>query len=128
MKKQLFLSLLAIVAAAGSLMAQGDMQQKTSSERATEITAKLKTDLLLTAGQEPKVAKAFEDYYTTMQKLRDEMRAAGTVDRERMKDNMQRVSTVRDDKLKAILTEDQMKKWTNEVEPGMRSQRKPAQK
>ena len=128
MKKQLFLSLLAIVAAAGSLMAQGDMQQKTSSERATEITAKLKTDLLLTAGQEPKVAKAFEDYYTTMQKLREEMRAAGTVDRERMKDNMQRVSTVRDDKLKAILTEDQMKKWTNEVEPGMRPQRKPAQK
>ena len=128
MKKQLFLSLLAIVAAAGSLMAQGDMQQKTSSERATEITAKLKTDLLLTAGQEPKVAKAFEDYYTTMQKLREEMRAAGTVDRERMKDNMQRVSTVRDDKLKAILTEDQMKKWTNEVEPAMRSQRKPAQK
>ena len=128
MKKQLFLSLLAIVAAAGSLMAQGDMQQKTSSERATEITAKLKTDLLLTAGQEPKVAKAFEDYYTTMQKLREEMRAAGTVDRERMKDNMQRVSTVRDDKLKAILTEDQMKKWTNEVEPEMRPQRKPAQK
>ena len=128
MKKQLFLSLLAIVAAAGSLMAQGDMQQKTSSERATEITAKLKTDLLLTAGQEPKVAKAFEDYYTTMQKLREEMRAAGTVDRERMKDNMQRVSTVRDDKLKAILTEDQMKKWTNEVEPAMRPQRKPAQK
>ena len=128
MKKQLFLSLLAIVAAAGSLMAQGDMQQKTSSERATEITAKLKTELTLTSEQEPKVAKAFEDYYTTMQKLREEMRAAGTVDRERMKDNMQRVSTVRDDKLKAILTEDQMKKWTNEVEPAMRSQRKPAQK
>ena len=128
MKKQLFLSLLAIVAAAGSLMAQGDMQQKTSSERATEITAKLKTELTLTSEQEPKVAKAFEDYYTTMQKLREEMRAAGTVDRERMKDNMQRVSTVRDDKLKAILTEDQMKKWSNEVEPAMRSQRKPAQK
>ena len=35
---------------------------------------------------------------------------------------------IRDDKLKAILTEDQMKKWTNEVEPAMRPQRKPAQK
>lgn len=126
MKKQLFLSLLAIVAAAGSIMAQDNTQQKKPSERAKETFTKLKTDLSLVAEQDAKVYKAFEDYYTTMQKLREEMRASGNTDRERMKDNVQRVTTVRENKLKVILTEAQMKIWVDDIEPGMRPQRRPA--
>ena len=126
MKKQLLITLFAIVAAVGSVKAQDNMQQKTPNERAKETFTKLKTDLVLVVEQEGKVFQAFEDFYTTMQKLREEMRAAGNTDRERMKDNVQRVTTVREDKLKVILTEAQMKKWVNDIEPAMRPQRRPA--
>ena len=123
MKKQLFLGLLAFISTAGTLMAQDNMQPKKPHERAKETYFKLKTDLALTGEQDAKVYQAFEDYYTTMQKLREEMRASGNTGSERMKDNVEKISTVRDNKLKAALTEEQMKKWVNEIEPGMRPQR-----
>jgi Spy/CpxP family protein refolding chaperone len=124
MKKQLFLSLLTIVTAAGSIMAQGNMQQKSPSERAKETSLKLKTDLTLTAEQDAKVYKAFEDLYTAQQKAMEEMRNSGSMDREKMKETRDKLNIERDTKLKGILTEDQMKKWTNDIEPNMRPQRR----
>ena len=118
MKKQLILILLLFITTAGSIMAQGTMEQK-PNVRAKETYFKLKTDLTLLGEQDAKVYQVFEDYYTTIQKVREEMRASGNLDRENMRDNMQRVAGVRDAKLKVILTEDQMKKWVNEVEPTM---------
>ncbi len=123
MKKQLILILLVFITTAGSILAQGTMEQKPNA-RAKETYFKLKTDLTLVGEQDAKVYQVFEDYYTTIQKVRDEMSASGSMDREKMKDNMQRVSGVRDAKLKVILTEEQMKKWVNEVEPAMHPQRK----
>ena len=128
MKKQILLSLLAIITAVGSIMAQGNMQQKTPAERAKETAVKLKTDLTLNAVQDTKVYEVFENLYTTQQKAMEEMRNSGSMDREKMKETRDKLNVERDTKLKDILTEEQMKKWINDVEPGMRPQRRPAQK
>ena len=124
MKKQLLLSLLAFIATAGSIMAQGNMQQKSPSERAKETSLKLKTDLTLTIEQAAKVYQAFEDLYTAQQKAMEEMRNSGSMDREKMKETRDKLNAERDTKLKGILTGDQMKKWTNDIEPNMHPQRR----
>ena len=124
MKKQLFLSLLAIVTTVGSIMAQGNMQQKAPAERAKETSLKLKTDLTLSTEQEVKVYQVFENLYATQQTAMEEMRNSGAMDREKMKETRDKLNAERDAKLKGILTADQMKKWTNDIEPTMRLQRR----
>ncbi len=124
MKKQLLLSILAIIASISSIMAQGNMQQKSPAERAKETTVKLKTDLTLTSEQDAKVYQAFEELYTAQQKAMVEMRNSGSMDREKMKETRDKLNAERDTKLKDILTLDQMKKWTNDIEPNMRPQRR----
>ena len=124
MKKQFFLSLIAVIAATGSIMAQGYPQQKAPAERAKETAAKLKTDLTLTADQDAKVYKLFESMFTAKQTAMEEMRNSGSMDREKMKETRDKLNAERDAKLKGILTEDQMKKWITDVEPGMRPQRR----
>ena len=123
MKKQLFLTLLAIISTAGSIMAQQEVEQK-PHVRAKETYFKLKADLNLVGEQESKVYMIFEDFYTTEMKIKEEMRNAGNTDAERFADNMQRTAVVRDGKLKAILTEVQLNKWLNEIEPSMRTPKK----
>ena len=126
MKKQLLITLFAIVAAVGSLMAQNNMQQKTPNERAKETFSKLKTALALGAEQDAKVYQVFEELYTAQQKAMEEMRNSGSMDREKMKETRDKLNAERDTKLKVILTEEQMKKWVNDLEPTMRPQRRPA--
>ena len=53
------------------------------------------------------------------------MRQSGNMDREAMREKRQQLVTERDSKLKLILTEEQLKKWTEEIEPSMRPQRQP---
>ena len=45
------------------------------------------------------------------------MRASGSMDREATMSERKELSDARDAKLKAIFTEEQMKKWVDEVEP-----------
>lgn len=66
--------------------------------------------------------------FTAQQTAMEEMRNAGTMDREKMKETRDKLNAERDLKLKAILTEDQMKKWINDIEPSMRPQRRQGQK
>ena len=124
MKKQILINLLAIVAAAGSINAQGNMQQKSPAERAKETSIKLKTDLTLTPEQDAKVYTVFENLYNTQQKAIEEIRNSGSMDREKMKETRDKLNAERDVKLKAILTNEQMKKWTNDIEPTMHPQRR----
>ena len=56
----------------------------------------------------------------------NEMRASGSVDRDAMMAKRKEQSDARDLKLKAIFTEDQMKKWKDEIEPTTRQQRAPS--
>ncbi|MDB5202089.1 MAG: hypothetical protein JWQ27_1498 [Ferruginibacter sp.] len=122
MKKQIVLAALAIIFSLGSVFAQ-DMQRQTPEER-TKATMEKLAPLSLTADQSVKVNTAFLEFYTARQKSMEEMRAAGSFDREAMTAKNKELSDARDGKLKAVLTEDQLKKWKEEIEPSLRPQRK----
>jgi periplasmic protein CpxP/Spy len=123
MKKQLFCSLLAIVTTVGSLMAQG-MDVKAPKERAMETLTKVQTSLTLTSDQAEKAYPIFENFYASQQNAMAEMRASGSMDRTKMKETRDKIAAERDAKLKTLLSQDQMKKWIDEVEPSLRPQRR----
>jgi hypothetical protein len=51
------------------------------------------------------------------------MRASGNTDREAFQAKRKELAEARDAKLKLIFTEEQQKKWIDEIEPGLRPQR-----
>ena len=65
----------------------------------------------------------FTNYYKTQDASRDEMMASGNFDRDAFRAKMQEFATARDEKLKLVLTEAQMKAWKDDIEPAMRPQR-----
>jgi periplasmic protein CpxP/Spy len=133
MKKQFLLSLLAIVVITTTIKAQEavkpaspqGMEQKQPNEKTKETLLKLQTELGISNDQAGKAYSVFEEFYIAQQKFRDEMRVVdGGTDKEKMKANRDELTTKRDEQLKLIFTEAQMKKWKDEVEPTMRPQRK----
>jgi len=126
MKKVIFLITIAIT---GVLAVQaqggggGGFQRRTPEERLKMVKEKL-TDLKLDKDQTTKSDSAFIDYYRAQDKMFEDMRAGGGApDRDAMREKMQKLAAERDDKLKKIFTEDQFKKWKDEIEPTTRSQR-----
>lgn len=126
MKKVIFLLTIAIT---GVLAVQaqggggGGFQRRTPEERLKMVKEKL-TDLKLDKDQTTKSDSAFLDYYKAQDKMFEEMRAGGGApDRDAMREKMQKLAAERDDKLKKIFTEDQFKKWHDEIEPTTRPQR-----
>ena len=82
------------------------------------------TDLKLDKDQTTKSDSAFLDFYKAQDKVFEDMRAAGGApDRDAMREKMQKLAAERDEKLKKIFTEDQFKKWKDEIEPTTRPQR-----
>lgn len=124
MKKAILLLAIAIT---GVLAVQaqggGGFQRRTPEERLKQTKEKL-ADLKLDKDQTTKSDSVFMDHYKTQDKMFEEMRAAGgPPDREQMREKMQKLDGDRDDKLKKIFTEDQYKKWKDEIEPALRPQR-----
>ena len=118
MKKQLVLMVFAlgcIVAA----KAQGGFQRRTVEERVKAVHEKLDSAFKPTAAKLTEI----DSIFTTYNKAREEMMAAATPDRDAMRAKMQELSGARDEKLKKVLTEDQMKIWKDTIEPSMRPQR-----
>ena len=67
----------------------------------------------------------FTDYYKAQDKAREDAMAGGAQpDRDAMRAKMQELSGQRDDKLKKVLTDDQLKTW-KDIEQSMRPQRRP---
>ena len=124
MKKQLFCSVLAIVATIGSLMAQGMEQTKAPKERAMETLSVAQAGLTLSSEQAESAYPVFISFYEAQQTAMAEMRSSGSIDRTKMKEIKDKLSADRDAKLKAIFTDDQLKKWINEIEPGLRPQQR----
>jgi hypothetical protein len=122
MKKKLLIGLLATVCILGSVMAQGGMQRQTPEERINATMLKL-APLALNADQTTKTTAVITDFYTAQQKAVQEMRASGSRDRAAMMAKRTELSNDRDKKLKEIFTDDQYKKWKDEIEPSLRPQR-----
>jgi hypothetical protein len=125
MKKAIFLLTIAI---AGVLAVQaqgggGGFQRRTPEERLKMVKEKL-TDLKLDKDQTTKSDSTFLDYYKAQDKVFEDMRAGGGApDRDAIREKMQKLAGERDEKLKKIFTEDQFKKWKDEIEPTTRPQR-----
>jgi len=125
MKKAIFLLTIAItgVLAVQAQGGGGGFQRRTPEERLKMVKEKL-TDLKLDKDQTTKSDSAFLDFYKAQDKVFEDMRAAGGApDRDAMREKMQKLAGERDEKLKKIFTEDQFKKWKDEIEPTTRPQR-----
>jgi len=116
--KALFISMFLI---AGTMMAQGQgFQRATVEERVKRATDTLTTVFKFDKNIQDKSAVVFTDYYKAMDKLRE-----GLPDGERPdRTQMDKLSTERDERLKKILTEEQFKKFKDEIAPALRSRRR----
>ena len=124
MKKQIALSIVAMLVTVASIMAQGQGGPRmTVEERVKAVNEKL-TDFKLASDKLAKTDSIFTAYYTTMQKERESMMSSGgTPDRDAMRAKMLKLNIDRDEQLKLIFTDDQFKKWKDDIEPAMRPQR-----
>ncbi len=98
---------------------QGGMSRPSVEDRVKMTMDKL-APLNLTTDEQTKTQTVFTDFYTQQTKMFEDARNSGTrPDREAF----QKLTSDRDDKLKAIFTDDQYKKFTDEIEPTLRGHR-----
>ena len=125
MKKQLVWMLFAAVFSITAVNAQGGGgggQRQTPEER-TKATMEKLAVLNLAADAKAKTETVIADFNNAQQKAMQEMRASGSMDRDAMMAKRKELADARDAKLKLIFTEEQMKKWKDEIEPSLRPQR-----
>jgi periplasmic protein CpxP/Spy len=127
MKKQLIILAIAVLGFM-SAQAQGGFQRRTPEERLKPIHEKLDSAFKLDAAKLLQADNIFLDAFKEQDKQMEELRAGGgQPDRDAMMAVRQKVVAARDEKLKAVLTEAQMKVWKDQIEPSMRPQRQPRQ-
>ncbi len=122
MKKQIILIAIAAIFSINAVSAQGGRQRQTPEER-TKATMEKLVPLNLDADIKSKTEVIFTDFYKAQQAAMEEMRSSGNFDREAMSAKRKELTEARDNKLKEIFTEAQMKQWKDEIEPSLRSQR-----
>ena len=96
------------------------MQRMTVEERVKATMDKMTTPLNLDTAEQSKTAAVFTDFYTAQNKMREDARASGTRPDRSV---FEKMMNDRDDKLKAIFTDEQYKKYKDEVEATLRPQR-----
>ena len=96
------------------------MQRMTVAERVKATMDKLATPLNLDTAEQSKTAAVFTDFYTAQTKMREDARTSGTRPDRSV---FEKMMNDRDDKLKAIFTDEQYKKYKDEVEATLRPQR-----
>jgi len=93
-------------------------------ERVKMVMDKL-ADFKLDKDKSALTDSALTNFYKGQQKMMEDMRASGQMDRDKMMEGRKKLADERDDKLKKIFTDDQFKKWKDEIEPTTRPQRPP---
>ena len=125
MKNRFLLMVFAAIFSCTAVNAQGGGGggQRMTAEERTKLTMEKMAPLNLSDEVKAKTEVIIADYNNTAQKAMEEMRASGNMDREAMMAKRKELADARDVKLKAIFTDDQMKKWKEEIEPAMMQQR-----
>ena len=124
MKKQFLLLATALLVGTTTMYAQGGFQRQTPEERLKPIHEKIDSAFKLTAEKLAKVDSVFLESFKQQEAKMAELRSGGEgPDREAMMAMRQQLADERDNKLKEVLTEEQMKIWKNELEPSLRPQR-----
>ncbi len=125
MKKQIGIIMIALLVNLSFAIAQGPGggPRLSVAERIKAVNEKI-ADFKLDDKKLTRTDSVFSTYYTAIQKLREDMMAAGgEPDRDAMRAGMMKLSGTRDEQLKQIFTDEQFKKWKNDIEPAMRPQR-----
>ena len=120
MKTKITMFIALLFAATISTNAQQGMQRRTVEERVKSAMDKLTTPLNLDTAEQSKTTAVFTDFYTAQDKMREDARASGNRPDRSV---FEKMTNDRDEKLKAIFTDDQYKKFKDEVEPTLRPQR-----
>lgn len=104
--------------------AQGGGSRRTVEERVQMAHAKMDSAFKLETEKQVKADSAFANYYRQQDKLREELRSGGErPDFQVMREKMQPLTEARDKELKTLLTDEQFKKWKEEIEPAMMQRR-----
>ena len=123
MKKKILLFSAFALLSFCAVNAQGGGMRMSVPDRVKMVMDKL-ADFKLDKDKTALTDSAFTDYYRAGQKMREDMMAGGgQPDRDAMREKMKKFADERDDKLKKIFTDDQYKKWKDEIEPSLRPQR-----
>lgn len=118
MKTYIWLLMVVTFLSSSSAVAQN---QRLSSEERTKMAMDALVSFDLTKEKKSATEIVIADFYSNGQKALREMRALN--DREGIMEKRKQLAAERDDKLKIIFTEDQFKKWINEIEPSLRPKR-----
>jgi protein CpxP len=125
MKKQILVAAVAAIFSVTAVNAQGgNFQRRTPEERLKPIHDKLDSAFKLEPAKLKQVDDIFLNSFKESDKKMEEMRAGGgQMDRDAWNTARQKMTDERNEKLKAILTADQMKIWIDQIEPTTRPQR-----
>jgi protein CpxP len=127
MKKQILIAAVAALFSVTAVNAQGgggNFQRRTPEERLKPIHEKIDSAFKLDAAKMKQVDDIFLNSFKDSDKKMDDMRAGGgTFDRDAWNTARQKMTDERNEKLKAVLTADQMKIWIDQIEPTTRPQR-----
>ena len=96
--------------------------RRTVEERVKMVHEKMDSAFKLEASKLTKVDSVYANYYRQTDKVRQELMAASNGERpdmQAMREKTQPYSDARDKELKVLLTDDQYKKWKEEIEPSM---------
>lgn len=120
MKTKISMLIAFLFAATISTQAQQGMQRMSVEDRVKLVMGKISDPLKLDKTQQDKTASVFTDFFTSQNKMREDARASGIrPDRS----EFEKMANDRDEKLKTIFTDDQFKKFKDEIEPALRPQR-----
>lgn len=128
--KRLFILLMAVsfLGLTSKSQDRGGFQRRTVEERVKLVHDKIDSAFKPSADKLTAIDAAFTDFYKAQDKMREEMMSGGErPDMQAMRAKMEPLTTERDEKLKKALSEEQYKKWKEEIEPSMRPQRGPRQ-
>jgi hypothetical protein len=120
--KKMTLLLLSAFALVATSYAQpgGGFQRKTVEERVAAVHAKMDSAFKPDAAKLTSIDAVFTSFYKSQDAKMQELMAGGTrPDRETMMAERKKLVDERDEKLKTILTEAELKIWKEQIEPSM---------
>lgn len=116
-----FLLFFAIVLLAG-IAANAQGNRRTVEERVKMVHEKMDSAFKLEAAKLTNVDSVYANYFRQTDKARQELMAASNGERpdmQVMRDKIQPFTDAKDKELKTLLTDEQFKKWKEEIEPSM---------
>lgn len=112
--------LIAVLLAAGTMVNAQQGNRRTVEERVKSVHEKMDSAFKLDATKQANIDSVFAGYYRQTDKARAELMAASNGERpdmQVMREKMQPLSDAKDKELKTLLTDEQFKKWKDEIEP-----------